>query len=244
MKLLIAGTGRDIEKYWKNTMKSLDIIFNSVDDYVCVLVESNSSDNTLQCMKGWSNNNPKRIILSLGKLEDNSRTVRIAKSRNTYLDYFKNNLLYDTYDYLLVLDLDDRLNIEDNFKGQLESCFKINDWDAISSNRNKKYFDIWALRSNSEILNCNYDCWANERKILKVNKYKKTAYRAVKNFSHLEKNISRNFGFIECFSAFGGMTLYKTKSIINNRYNGNTTCEHIEFHKGLKMYINSEFISG
>jgi hypothetical protein len=50
MKLLITGTCRDIEKYWANTKKSLDIIFKSVEDYFCILVESNSSDNTLKCL--------------------------------------------------------------------------------------------------------------------------------------------------------------------------------------------------
>ena len=51
MNLLIAGTARDIEKYWPNTMKSLDIILNSIADYRCVFVESNSSDNTLKIIK-------------------------------------------------------------------------------------------------------------------------------------------------------------------------------------------------
>ena len=41
MKLLIAGTARDIEKYWPTTQRSLDTIFNSVSDYKCVIVESN-----------------------------------------------------------------------------------------------------------------------------------------------------------------------------------------------------------
>jgi hypothetical protein len=259
MKLLIAGTCRDIEKYWENTKKSLNIIFKSIDDYICVIVESNSSDNTLNCLKDWANNDSRRIIISLGNLDEiqYNRTMRIANGRNTYMQYFKNNNLLNSYDYLLVIDLDDILNIESNFKEQLDSCFKIEDWDAIASNRNDKYYDIWALRSNSEILNCDFDCnyhedarisitFCKHSKKKLVNKIydnpRKNEY--VKNPFSLNKNIPKNYGFIECTSAFGGMALYKTKMIQDKIYNGDTTCEHISFNLGLKIYINSEFISG
>jgi len=259
MKLLIAGTCRDIEQYWENTKKSLDIIFSSIDDYICVIVESNSSDNTLKCLKDWAIDDYRRIIISLGKLDElrYHRTMRIAKGRNTYLQYFKDNNLFNLYDYMLVLDLDDILNIESNFKEQLNSCFKIEDWDAMASNRNGKYYDIWALRSNSEILNCNFDCNNHDDDRLSINFCKYSGRKIVnkvcdnprkneygRNPAILNKNIPRDYGFIECSSAFGGMALYKTKMIKDNIYNGDVTCEHLSFHSGLKMYINSEFISG
>jgi len=268
MKLLIAGTCRDIEKYWENTKKSLDIIFNSVEDYICVLVESNSSDNTLNCINNWAKQDiNKRIIISLGKLDEYiySRTMRIAKGRNTYMQYFRDNNFFDNndnnndnnYEYMLVVDLDDMLNIESNFKEQLDSCFKIKDWDAMSSNRNDKYYDIWALRSNSEILFCDFDCNNNDnsrisisfcrysgRKIVNIIPENERKKEYKKNPEILWKNIPRNYGFIECTSAFGGMTLYKIKMIKDKVYDGDKTCEHISFHEGLKMYINSGFISG
>jgi hypothetical protein len=239
MNLLIAGTARDIEKYWQNTIKSLEIIINSIADYRCVFVESNSSDNTLNCMKEWASTDNRRTILSLGNLKDISRTVRIAKCRNRYLQYFKENNLYDQFDYILVIDLDDVLNIATNFKEQLESCFKISEWDAIASNRKDKYYDIWALRSNSEILNCDYDCL---KPIIKYDRNRRIP--VVRDYGQFLKNIPCNYGFIECKSAFGGMALYKTLKIKDRVYNGDKTCEHISFHYGLKMYINSEFISG
>ena len=262
MKLLIAGTCRDIEQYWVNTKKSLDIIFNSVEDYICVIVESNSSDNTLNCLNDWAKQDSnKRIIISLGKLDEIQyhRTMRIAKGRNTYMQYFRDNNFFNNneYEYMLVVDLDDILNIESNFKEQLDSCFKIEDWDAMSSNRNDKYYDIWALRSNSEILFCDFDCNNHDDSLLSIlfckfskrkivtkisNNNRKNEY--TRNPEILWKNIPRNYGFIECTSAFGGMTLYKTNKIKDNVYDGDKTCEHISFNKGLKMYINSGFISG
>jgi len=261
MKLLIAGTCRDIEKYWENTKKSLDIIFNSINDYICVIVESNSSDNTLNCLNDWAKQDiNKRIIISLGQLDEieNSRTMRIAQGRNKYMSYFRENNLFETYDYMLVVDLDDILNIESNFREQLDSCFKIKDWDAMSSNRSDRYYDIWALRSNSEILFCDFDCnihyddyllsisfckFSGRKIVTKIsNNPRKKEYQ--RNPEILWKNIPRNYGFIECSSAFGGMTLYKTKMIKDKVYNGDITCEHLSFNEGLKIYINSEFISG
>jgi hypothetical protein len=265
MKLLIAGTCRDIEQYWENTKKSLDIIFNSVEDYICVIVESNSSDNTLNCLNDWAKqtDKSKRIIISLGKLDEiqYNRTMRIAKGRNTYMQYFRDNNFFDNnnndYEYMLVVDLDDILNIESNFKEQLDSCFKIEDWDAMSSNRNNKYYDIWALRSNSEILFCNFDCNNHDDSRIIISFCKYSGKKNTKKLSNnprkneyinnpeiLYKNIPRNYGFIECTSAFGGMTLYKTNKIKDKVYDGDKTCEHISFHEGLKIFINSEFISG
>jgi len=256
MNLIIAGSARDIEKYWKNTKNSLDIIFKSVNNYICIIVESNSSDNTLKCLNDWANNDSKKIIISLGKQLSLIRTQRIANSRNTYMKHINNNKLYNTYDYLLVVDLDDILKIEENFKEQLNTCFKIKDWDAIASNRNGLYYDIWALRSNSKILNCDFDCinidynisqrkckYTNKIIITKTPKEKKII-NYLDDRSILIKNISKNNGFIPCTSAFGGMVLYKLDAVKNNLYNGDITCEHLSFNNGLKMYINSEFISG
>ena len=258
MKVIIAGAARDIAKYWENTKRSLDIIFKSVDDYLCIIVESNSSDNSLECLNNWAINDPKKVIISLGKQDSIIRTQRIAAARNTYLNYINDNKLDETYDYLLVVDLDDALNIEDNFKEQLESCFKIKDWDAMASNRKNNYYDIWALRSNSDILKCDFDCINIDYKIIKIKSpYSKNLVIVKKvriknellnnylnNSEILHKNVPRNYGFIPCTSAFGGMALYKLKSIKYRKYNGDHTCEHISFNVGLQMYINSEFISG
>jgi len=183
--------------------------------------------------------------------------MRIAKGRNTYMQYFKENNLFNSYDYMLVVDLDDILNIESNFKEQLDSCFKIEDWDVMASNRNDKYYDIWALRSNSDILYCDFDCNYHENARVSISFCKHSGKKLVnktsenprkneyaKNPAILNKNIPRDTGFIECSSAFGGMALYKTKAVSDRIYNGDVTCEHISFHNGLKIFINSEFISG
>ena len=190
----------------------------------------------------------------MGNLEG-SRTQRISRCRNEYLKYITD------HDYLLVVDLDDILNIQNNFKEQLNSCFSRNDWDCIASNRVDKYYDIWALRSYE--LGIDFDCWEmandNTKSIYKefrkmTNKYDiaKLIYQKIRKIPpHREKyvdkfmiNIPQNSKWILCESAFGGMALYKTSAIKSKKYNGDKTCEHVEFNKGLRIFINPYFLSG
>jgi glycosyltransferase involved in cell wall biosynthesis len=244
MKCLVAGTGRNISKTWSIASQSLQRIFDSLDNYQCVLVESNSSDNSLELLTYWASKDfEKRKVFSLGNLKEPSRTKRIAQCRNFYLDYFHQEKLFDQYDYLLVVDIDNILQIESKFKQQLESCFQTSlEWDAIASNRKIVYYDIWALRSSE--LGCTFDCWEMAAKY--NTKYKFGIYQTgtQKYVTAFMKHIPKNSKWIKCQSAFGGMALYKTASIKTKKYNGDKTCEHIAFHEGLKMYINPEFISG
>ena len=256
MKYLIAGTARNISSTWSNVQLSLEKIFSVIDSYDMVIVESNSEDNTLDLLRTWGLGKQNIKIISMGNLEG-SRTQRISRCRNEYLKYITD------HDYLLVVDLDDILNVQNNFKEQLNSCFSRNDWDCIASNRVDKYYDIWALRSYE--LGIDFDCWemVNKYDITKsiykefrkmTNKYAitKIIQRKLRKIPpHREKyvdkfmiNIPQNSKWILCESAFGGMALYKTSAIKSKKYNGDKTCEHVEFNKGLRIFINPYFLSG
>lgn len=244
MRLLVAGTARDIESSWESTRESLERIFSAVDDYVCVVVESNSSDKTLEKLHQWSNE--KRHVVSLGHLNEPSRTKRIAMARNTYMNWFETHGYFDTFDYLLIVDLDSSLSIEPSFQSQLHSCMNRDDWDGIGSNRRGRYYDIWALRSAA--LGCTFDCWDMvSRPLVGVHNgslilsYGDKVNLFVRRF---QTQLLPYGPWIPCESAFGCMALYKVKSVRNRRYNGDTTCEHVSFHSGLRMFINPEFISG
>jgi glycosyltransferase involved in cell wall biosynthesis len=238
MKFLVAGTCRNISPFWQSVQLSLQKIFQVLDSYDMIIVESNSDDNTLELLRTWSQEKENIKVISMGNLEG-SRTQRISRCRNEYLKYITD------HDYLLVVDLDDILNIQDNFQEQLSSCFSRNDWDCIASNRLEKYYDIWALRSLE--LGCNFDCWemANKYGITKLTSrgFQKIPDR--KNYvDKFMINIPQQSEWISCESAFGGMALYKTSAIKSKKYNGDKTCEHVEFNKGLRIFINPFFLSG
>ena len=245
MRVLVAGTARNIAGDWESTKQSLDRIFQSLDDYRCVIIESNSNDATLPLLKTWEQEDTRRNVVSLGHLNEPSRTKRIAAGRNAYMDFFEKSGMFDSFDYMIVVDLDSSLNIEPTFKEQLDSCFSRDDWDGIGSNRNGRYYDIWALRS--AVLGCTFDCWEMVSKSIGIHggKLILTYPEKVQAFvSRFQTVLAPSGAWIPCESAFGCMALYKVKSVRHRRYNGDTTCEHVSFHSGMRMFINPAFISG
>lgn len=238
MKYLIAGTCRNISSTWPNVQLSLEKICNTLVSYDIVIVESNSNDNTLELLRVWSEGKENIKIISMGNLEG-SRTQRISRCRNEYLKYITD------HEYLLVVDLDDILRIQDNFKEQLYSCFLRNDWDCIACNRLGKYYDIWALRCQK--IGINFDCWEMANKHSKTIMTSKGFRKIPDRKNYVDKfmiNIPKNSQWILCISAFCGMALYKTSAIKSKKYNGDKTCEHVAFNKGLRIFINPKFISG
>lgn len=237
--MIIVGCARDVEKYWANTEKTLEHIFSCVPNYTCIIVESNSSDNTLDLIKKWCSLDSRREVISLGNLEG-TRTERLARSRNEYMERIK----YLKDPYTLILDLDAAVELQPDFKSQLESCLQTPGWDAVSSNRTSIYWDTWALRCKA--LDIDYDCWEmitkappsyvmTSRGLRKVN--------PIQKYIFAKDRIIPPGPWIPVESAFGSLTLYKTDAIRKRRYSGET-CEHISFNRGLKMFIDPGFISG
>jgi hypothetical protein len=240
--MIIVGVARNVAGVWAKTANSLQKIFDAVENYKCVIVESNSSDATLPMLEQWALLDSRRTIVSLGTLAEPSRTARIAACRNKYMELIEP--FFDEHSEVLIVDLDTSLEIDDNFKEQLQGCFTRN-WDAVASNRRGRYYDIWALRSDA--LGINYDCWA----MAAINKKPKLIDGRVKFMLDVEKYvyshqkvIPETAGWIPCQSAFGCMVLYKSSAIKGRRYDGSQTCEHVSFNKGLNMFINPAFISG
>ena len=251
MRTLVVGTARNISSVWSATSKYLDIIFESAGEYESLIVESNSQDDTPTLLNAWEREDPRRHVISCGQLSEPSRTKRIAYCRNKYMEYLDNNI--SRFDYLLVVDLDASFKIYDDFKSQLASCFVRNDWDSVASNRRGRYYDIWALRSKQ--LGIEFDCWervsthssnVNIRLPLSFLKTSRFTFETLVDMfvTKYQKVIPESTDWIECRSAFGGMALYKTSSVHKRRYNGDTTCEHVSFNEGLKIFINPRFISG
>jgi len=235
--MIVVGCARDVSQYWANTEKTLEHIFSCVPNYICIIIESNSEDNTLELIQNWCLLDSRRKVISLGNLEG-TRTERLARCRNVYMERIK----YIDDPYTLMLDLDDAVQLEPDFKSQLESCLQTPDWDAVSSNSTGMYSDLWALRCKE--LGVDYDCWemVNKTKVC----YDVTGFWKIspkQKYIFEKMKIIPPGPWIPVESAFGGLTLYKTDAIRHRRYTGDT-CEHVGFNKGLKMFINPRFISG
>jgi hypothetical protein len=240
--MIIAGCARNISQFWSNTEKSLQLIFDSLPTYKCFIIESNSEDNTLDLLQKWAAKDSRRTVVSLGKLTEPSRPRRIGICRNKYMELAEP--YFSEFPHIIMVDLDDALNIENNFKEQLATCFTRDDWDGLGSNRKGKYYDIWALRS--KVLGVTYDCWEMATKtasrILTPQGFKMIDQRQKYVYDH-QKVYPESMPWILVESAFGGLAIYKTAAIKKRRYIGDT-CEHVSFNEGLRMYINPRLISG
>lgn len=237
-RVCICGVVRDIEPYINTTVQNLNRIASWFTKADIVLVESDSSDRTVQFLS----RQPNIQFVTLGNLTQqgiHSREERIAKCRNTYLNHVTKNLL--NYDLMIVVDTDDVLTetVNDNL---FETCLSPSvypTWDAVFANQSYRYYDIWALRDQI----VNYDCWE------KINSREMDKVTAILQHQH---HIPKNTPMKPVISAFGGLGIYKT-SCLNEECvyigadNGKTMCEHVSLNtyltsKGYKLFIDPAMV--
>lgn len=244
--VIIAGCCRDVQNYIAKNLEIMDAIGSQFLKYQVVIYENDSKDAT-------------RYLLTQNKkdhydyiFEDNvnikSRTERIAHCRNKILEHIRNN--YDSYDYFLLLDLDDVL-ASGKLIDTIKYCFlyKPEEWDGMFANCSNKYYDIYALRKNGYLTSC---CWNNANQLKALGIDHMTAYKECVDKYII--NYPQDGKLMKVTSAFGGAGLYKLKSINKTIYNGfeekhldHMICEHVPFNtelcsKGCKLYINPKML--
>lgn len=223
--------------------------FKNVHWYI---VESDSTDSTLKILNDFKSTIANFEFLSLGTLEPSIplRTERIAFCRNKYLTELRDNVSHKETEYLIVADLD---GVQDLLTSEgLMSCFKYQDWSAMTANQMDAYYDVWALRHEYWSPN---DCW-QEKSFYDKFKVGNTRSFFTAVYSRM-LNIPENTLPIEVDSAFGGLGVYKVKDLGNALYHGlrdktltktNEVSEHVAFHReisqlGGKIYINPKMIN-
>lgn len=236
-KVCICGTVRDGEEHFSKVISNLNKIGSYFTEYVIIISESDSNDNTVKLYSSL----PNIKFISLGNLqaEHPERTDRIAISRNAYLNIVRNE--YKHFDLMMVIDLDDVITEELDytvFNNALnEGVYQT--WDVVFANQSYRYYDIWALR-NSEV---NYDCWKeiNAGKMTKIDAILKHQY-----------HIPKNSPMIPVTSAFGGLGIYKISMIdettqYSNIDDNHICCEHVPLNKqiiskGGKLFIDPSLV--
>lgn len=262
-KILLVGTvsnvAKTIEKELKVVLKALTM-FDLVQVF---LVESDSTDETVEILEKIALKNRGFEFISLEKLKDKypNRINRIAYCRNIYVNYIRDNNAISNWDYVAVADLDG-MNFKLRKKG-IQSCFDTNiDWDGVMANQRFGYYDLYALRAPGWVEG---DCFA-ELEILKKNSIppKQSRYRLlrfIRNFRHFDKLrnsliykrmkvLPKKKGFIKVKSAFGGFAIYKSNVFLVNdykfNYKANIISEHVNFHthfSSLNFFINPQLIN-
>ncbi len=214
-KVLICGVCRNVESALQNTIDNITELGNKFADYAVIIYENNSTDNTAAILSKWSKENSHVICISeqLPKKDlPESRPERIAKARNIVLKRAKDPK-YAGFDYLIMADLDFKTPWP--IKEIVKTVNTEGSWDCVSSNgiKEERYWDRYAFRSTDfpfgpEIMG---DEWWKE--------LSETWFKIPTD------------KWLQVYSAFGGLAIFKTASIINCSYSGTITNNLKKFYK-------------
>ena len=142
--LVIAAIARNIGSSFSRDLERIESAFADFKQITWIVVESDSSDDSVEILRRIAIERPSFNLVELGKLDNgiSSRTERLALARNCYLDFIEMNRI--DLDFLAVVDLNS-LNFLIDLHG-IRSCFIRDDWDVVTANQSGPYYDIWALR--------------------------------------------------------------------------------------------------
>ena len=241
-KVVVVGTIRNVSRSLVGEVKNLTAALQGFNQVQWLLIESDSTDNTVQVLKQLAADDLHFHYQSLGNLDQSipERTERIAYCRNSYLEKLEQDPRYLDTQFVIMADLDGINNILK--RSAIDSCFIRDDWDGCFANTLGPYYDIWALRHPTW---CPTDC-LQEFDFLKQHGWGEYAARFAAIYSKMI-TIKPSAPWIQVSSAFSGLGIYKKKSIIGLRYQafeGTTAiCEHVLLHRsmgeaGCKLFIN------
>jgi FkbM family methyltransferase len=248
LSLLVVGIVKDCAHQLSADLERLSNALSKFRSRSWLLIESDSTDRTLQALEQARGTADNFRFISLGHLgaQYPARTDRMALCRNAYVDEIRISSLYRNIDYVVVADFDG-LNTHVS-ETSIASCFASRDWDVCAANQDAPYYDIWALRHRDW---CPVDCWAQYNFLRRFIVDEKVAkYVAV--YSKMAV-IPQGSPWIEVDSAFGGLAIYKKKLFSCSSYDGvddrgEQVCEHVAFHQslrqqGYRIFINPQLIN-
>jgi hypothetical protein len=247
-KFLITGLVRNLASSLSDEIKQIGNAFSEFDGVSWLLIESDSSDDTIGTLNKLQNEISNFKFLSFGNLENimPKRTARLAHLRNIYLEALRNKPEYSNINYVAVIDFD-RNNSLLTPQG-IRSCFDKSNWAACTANQNGPYYDIWALRHSEW---CPGDCWRQFYFLVNHGLHKNPA-----KFSAIYSKmifIDPKSNWLQVESSFGGLAIYARSYLNHGQYigldiNGNEICEHVSLHraiteKGGKIFITPTLIN-
>lgn len=246
-RVLICGAVRNCSRHLEQHVENLSKIFSSVCDFSWYVVESDSSDLTVNILQRIANKKPEFLFTSLGHLREKiiSRTERIAYCRNIYLEHFR--ATPGKYSHLIVVDLDDinkRLNVD-----KISRALNLAQDAPILACQKGPYYDVWALR---HAVIAREDCYVQFNGLMKFG-FSAASAHYIAILSKMRRFDKRN-DLLEVESAFGGFGMYPAKCISeSSQYFGRTddgidVCEHVSFSKsirdkGHKIFIDPQLIN-
>ena len=247
--VLIVGTARDCASQLAGSIEQLGKAFERCASVQWLVIESDSSDATVDILRGLADADSNFAYRSLGNLRLTVplRTDRLAKCRNVCIAEVIENPLYRDVDLIVVADLDGVNNLLS--PAAVATCWARDDWDVATANQLGPYYDVWALRHPIWSPN---DCWAQHRWLSQTASNDREQAMGTAVFGRMIR-IAPDREWIEVDSAFGGLGLYRREAFIAALYqglddNGVEVCEHVAFHralraKGKRIFVNPGLIN-
>ena len=228
--ILVCAVARNIASTLQKDFDRINLALSDFKNILWIVIESDSTDKSVETLAKLSNQNPNFYYKSLGNLsqEFNSRTEILAFARNAYLEELLTNKKYTNVKLIAIADLNN-LNSKIN-ADSVNSALALPNWGMCTANQNGPYYDIWALRH--ELWSPN-DCWEQLEFFRKYSRKKNLTLNSSINLRMLK--IPRDSAPIEVQSAFGGFALVSKKHIKNSSMyrgkdsRGREICEHISF---------------
>lgn len=261
--ILLVGTISSVASTIERELKVILRALNSFKNIEIFLVESDSSDNTLEVLRKIQKKDSRLIFISKGHLRQqfSNRIERIAYCREVYVEFIKSNYQARKWSFVAVADIDG-MNFKLSKKG-IQSCLDAKlEWDGMMANQRYGYYDIYALRADGWVEN---DCFSRLQELKnsvappKMSKLKIINFiKLYIHFDNLRKiAIYRNMkvlriknGLVPVISAFGGFAIYRTDVFLTSSYKSNDyhQSEHVNFHllnssKHRRFFINPSLIN-
>lgn len=246
--ILVAGLARNCAAHIEEDVQKIRSAFSNAKEISYLIIESDSSDSTIQTLEKLRLSIPRFSFFSLGNLRKHhpKRTDRISVCRNHYLHLINNDPVYSNIDFVVIADLDGVNSLL--APNAVKSCWSRVDWDVCTANQAGPYYDIWALRHTLWSPN---DCWRESEyfRSLGVSHFRSVATSVYSKMVRLDPL----HDWIEVDSAFGGLAIYKKEILFDAKYtglnsDGSEVCEHVFFHqnlcsKGWRIFINPSLIN-
>lgn len=239
--VIFGGTVRNAAEFLKTNLGYIDECGKKFNSYKVIIYENDSNDDTRNILLNNKKENYEYIFED--GITEPLRTVRISNGRNKVLEKLREINTNNYYDYLIMIDLDDRI-YSGKFVETINTCFEYDNWDVLTGNQSDVYYDVYALRKKGDM---EYDCM----RVLHTNPQIPNAYHIFVGSKYKKYEPGQ---LLEVDSAFGAIGIYKLLSIPDNcNYSGTyedgwEICEHVPFHRCIKknnksIYINTSFLT-
>jgi glycosyltransferase involved in cell wall biosynthesis len=208
----ICGAVKDAAQYLNGVLSNMEQIGGIFDEYVIILCYDDSMDNTLKILIDYANKNSRfRVIINSTQVPGGCRTHKIANARNHCLKHIRKN--FSGYKYFVMMDCNDVCASPINLD-VLKNNIKRTDWDGLSFNSSRPYYDLWALSLKHLVYSCWHFSQPNTHQIYKD------------AIQHLFSKCPTG-EFIRVYSAFNGFAIYRTHKFIDSYYDGHSRLDMI-----------------